>query len=96
MKSIYVSLCPNCGGEITDEELVGRGVCGRCVLQDGRLKPGKYTKALELEEEYRAFADFFSRVVGSPPWSLQRTWAKRALLGRSFSIVSPTGTGKTT
>jgi reverse gyrase len=96
LKSIYVSLCPNCGGEITDEELVGRGVCSRCVLQDGRLKPGKYTKALELEEEYRAFADFFSRVVGSPPWSLQRTWAKRALLGRSFSIVSPTGTGKTT
>ncbi len=28
-------------------------------------------------------------------WSLQETWARRILLGRSFPIIAPTGVGKT-
>ncbi|MEM0481720.1 MAG: reverse gyrase [Nitrososphaerota archaeon] len=102
MKSVYVSLCPNCDGVITDEELIELGVCRQCLiggLQEGgrlRIKPGKYVQVLELEERFKEFETFFNKIVGSRPWSLQRTWARRVLLGRSFSLISPTGTGKTT
>ncbi len=102
MKSVYVSLCPNCDGVITDEELVELGVCRQCLIEglvEGgrlRIRPGKYIPVLELEERFREFEAFFKEIIGSRPWSLQRTWAKRVLLGRSFSLISPTGTGKTT
>ncbi len=48
-----------------------------------------------MEKEIRGYEEAFRRVVGDP-WSLQRTWMKRVLLGRSFAIVAPTGVGKTT
>jgi len=100
LRSEYVSLCPNCGGAVSDAELVQWGVCSRCLVRgpDGSyaVKPGKYSVFLELKRIYGEFEDFFWRAVGSPPWSLQRTWAKRILLKRSFPMASPTGTGKTT
>jgi len=34
--------------------------------------------------------------VGSPAWGAQRTWARRLVRGDSFSIIAPTGVGKTT
>ncbi len=37
----------------------------------------------------------FYRAIESRPWSAQRTWAVRVLKGEGFSIVAPTGVGKT-
>ncbi|MCS7145522.1 MAG: reverse gyrase [Nitrososphaerota archaeon] len=101
MRSVYALLCPNCEGEITDWELVEWGVCRSCLISSGRerviqIRPGNYIPFLELNRLYGEFEEFFKRIVGARPWSLQRTWAKRILLGRSFSMMSPTGTGKTT
>lgn len=49
-----------------------------------------------LEEETRRVSEFFEKCVGAPPWGAQRTWIKRFVRGDSFSIVAPTGMGKTT
>jgi reverse gyrase len=108
MRTVYRGLCPNCGGDISDEELLTNGVCGKCVpfrasnrtevhtylIRTGRLRDFK--EALELSIKVEEFRDLFRRLVGSSPWSLQETWARRVFLGRSFSIVAPTGLGKTT
>lgn len=106
MKSIYNLLCPNCEGPIADEELLDTGVCRACTLNADNLKDtshmppltmrGRYAEIQKLNEQIEEFQAFFQRLVSAHPWSLQRMWTRRVLLGRSFSIVSPTGTGKTT
>lgn len=105
--AIYKGMCPNCGGDISSRELLTSGVCGKCLptavgsreeaLKElrRRKKIGEYAKVLELQSEAREFSEFFKKLVGSRPWALQEVWARRVLLGRSFSIVAPTGIGKT-
>lgn len=45
----------------------------------------------------REVEDFFRKATGFTFWSAQRTWVKRLLKGgRSFSIIAPTGMGKST
>ncbi|MEM2699803.1 MAG: reverse gyrase [Candidatus Bathyarchaeia archaeon] len=107
LRAIYRGMCPNCGGDISDQELLTVGVCSRCLpttVRDSesvylelvkRGKIGGYAKVLEIEFELKRFSEFFSMLVGSRPWALQEVWAKRVLMGRSFSIVAPTGIGKT-
>jgi len=58
----------------------------------GRLKG--YRRILEEEEALREFEQFFERALGNRPWSAQRTWARRVLGGKSFTILAPTGVGK--
>lgn len=108
MKMLFRGLCPNCGGDVSDEELLTNGVCRSCVPFEAssreevldylsRAKKLRlYREPLELSVRVREFREFFRRLVGAYPWSLQETWARRVFLGRSFSIVAPTGLGKTT
>ncbi len=63
-------------------------------LLDELGKLGKYTDLLKEEEELNAFEEFFESALGSRPWSAQRTWARRVLRGSSFTILAPTGVGK--
>ena len=58
-----------------------------------RNKLMKYKEFIEIQRESREFEDFFEKCTGFKPWSLQRTWARRILSGKSFSIVAPTGVG---
>ncbi len=44
----------------------------------------------------RRFESFFKKVIGANPWGAQRTWSRRLARGDSFSIIAPTGVGKTT
>lgn len=53
-----------------------------------------YEKLLRDEEELHSFETFFERAIGNNPWSAQRTWARRVLKGMSFTILAPTGVGK--
>lgn len=57
-------------------------------------KRGKYEELLLEEEELNRFENFFENALGSKPWSAQRTWARRVLRGSSFTILAPTGVGK--
>ncbi|MBS7654442.1 reverse gyrase [Candidatus Bathyarchaeota archaeon] len=107
LRAVYRGMCPNCGGDISDQELLGPGVCTQCILSPPpdkekvylelirRGQIGEYVKVLEIEFNLKKFSEFFNFLVGSRPWALQEVWAKRVLMGRSFSIVAPTGIGKT-
>ena len=55
-----------------------------------------YERIYSLHAEAEELERFFERAIGSQPWGAQRTWIKRIVRGDSFSIIAPTGTGKTT
>ncbi|MEM4731964.1 MAG: reverse gyrase [Desulfurococcaceae archaeon] len=61
------------------------------VHREGRLK-----ELVEEETLFRKFELFFQKATnGFMMWSAQKAWAKRLLRGESFSIIAPTGMGKT-
>ncbi|ASJ06661.1 reverse gyrase [Thermococcus pacificus] len=60
----------------------------------GTLK--EWERIYSLEKNLREVEDFFEKATGFTFWSAQRTWVKRLLKGRSFSIIAPTGMGKST
>jgi reverse gyrase len=50
---------------------------------------------LTFHKKFNEFSNFFKKVIGQRMWSLQEAWARRIILKQSFSIVAPTGVGKT-
>jgi reverse gyrase len=108
MRALYQGLCLNCEGTVSDERLLQIGVCENCVEKAESLsweqllkvlrEKGKLYFAEEIflfHQRLREFSQFFKKAVGHRMWSLQETWARRILLGNNFSIVAPTGVGKT-
>ena len=80
--AIFRRLCPD-----SDEDLVTHeDACASC------LPESRIWKVKSLLEEYERF---FEACIGSRPWSIQRTWARRVLLRESFAMLAPTGVGKT-
>ena len=85
------------------------GICKKCLEEvEGLKRWRQILKSLEkngklyfageilsFHEKLRDFSAFFKRALGQRMWSLQETWARRILLNRNFSIVAPTGVGKT-
>jgi len=55
----------------------------------------KFKRAYMIEKELQDFIEFFKKLMGAPPWSAQRVWARRVLTNESFAIIAPTGVGKT-
>jgi reverse gyrase len=108
MRGLYHGLCINCKGVISDERLLKFGICENClgkieakswkqvlrVLKD-RGKLFFAEEILNFHKKLDEFYDFFKKAVGQRMWSLQETWARRIILKQSFSIVAPTGVGKT-
>jgi len=108
MRGIYHGLCINCKGTISDERLLKFGVCENC-LENVEIKTwkqllqslkdrGKLFFAEEIfafHKKFNEFSKFFKKVLGQRMWSLQEVWARRIILKQSFSIVAPTGVGKT-
>jgi reverse gyrase len=109
--TIYRHACPNCGGPIDDYRLLLGVPCEKCLpeipddiskenIYRVLLKSGKLRKDYQVMHKQwrlaRKFELFFEKAVGSRPWGAQRTWARRLARGDSFSIIAPTGVGKTT
>jgi len=106
---IYINQCPNCGGTISDYRLNKGLACERCLPNvDKEVNPEELLQLLhkngslkELKGRYEVetltekFSDAFKKAVGWPPWSSQITWAKRVFQKKSFSVIAPTGVGKT-
>ncbi|BAN90317.1 reverse gyrase [Aeropyrum camini] len=87
--------CPRCLPSIPGRRVSSWSGLARLLKREGTLGAG--VKAIaSLEDEARSLWRFFEKAVGSPPWGAQRTWAKRLARGDSFSIIAPTGVGKTT
>ncbi len=109
---VYRHACPNCNGTITSDRLYLGLPCHRCLPDDlvYRIKSvsdllhvlrelGTLRGLRVLEnflEEYRKLEELFEKAVGSKMWGAQRLWAKRLIKGKSFAIIAPTGSGKTT
>ncbi|MBC7217661.1 MAG: reverse gyrase [Candidatus Caldatribacterium sp.] len=108
--AIFRNLCPNCGERISAERLEKGLACEKCLPEEPETgdktslcellqKRGKlqgYQWVCNLRRTEKAFEEFFCQVLGFEPWSLQRAWARRVFLGESFSLIAPTGVGKTT
>jgi reverse gyrase len=108
---VYRRACPNCGGDITSDRLGSGLPCHKCLPETPRKVSGvlevlntleklgtlNRLKALSnLLNEYEDFAKMFKDIVGTNMWGAQRLWARRIIKGKSFAIVAPTGSGKTT
>ncbi|MGC8964788.1 MAG: reverse gyrase [Brevinematia bacterium] len=104
--SIYKRGCISCGGEITDARLTSIGICEKCLLntsndieKDFHLLSNFSSTIKDLintKNSINEIISLFKECIGSSPWNTQISWFKRIILGRSFSLVAPTGVGKTT
>jgi reverse gyrase len=68
------------------------------LRRTGRLKSPStwYESLVEIEHRVNEFSDLFRLCISRDPWSLQKMWAKRVIMGSSFALIAPTGVGKTT
>ncbi|BAA29893.1 reverse gyrase [Pyrococcus horikoshii] len=60
----------------------------------GTLKD--WEELYRLNKEVSEIEELFEKSTGFKFWSAQRTWVKRIIRGKSFSIIAPTGMGKST
>ncbi|AEH24362.1 reverse gyrase [Pyrococcus yayanosii] len=60
----------------------------------GTLK--EWEEIYKLNKAVKDVEKFFEKATGFTFWSAQKTWVKRLVRGRSFSIIAPTGMGKST
>lgn len=108
-EAIFERACPNCEGNISSSRLLKGLPCELCLPEEENLSLEEIIEKLrqrntlkklkgiyDLREKEKEFVSFFKEKVGSDPWALQRTWARRLFLKRSFAIVAPPGIGKTT
>ncbi len=101
IKSIFLRSCPNCGGDISSERLYMGLPCEKCLEDDvsdvcSHLKKEGFLKDIcKISDTLEEWERFFEKKIKSLPWSLQKAWAKRVFLGRSFALLAPTGIGKT-
>ncbi len=100
-RSIYRRLCPGCGGEI-DENRASKGLlCSACLpdiynQENLKIISHKLEDVFRIKTKLEKVTKLFETLVNNEPWNIQKSWFKRILLGRSFSLVAPTGTGKST
>ncbi|XRO77562.1 reverse gyrase [Methanocaldococcus sp. 10A] len=102
---IYKEMCPNCSWEITSKRLE-IGVCEKCLKEENVFEKLELCEKLREEKTlnklknycimWNEFKEFegFVKDLGFELLSIQKMWAKRVLKNKSFSIVAPTGVGK--
>jgi reverse gyrase len=102
MEAVFRNLCPNCGGDISSERLLEGLPCENCMPEKGDREALCNLTSLrglkdycKLKDEYEKWEEIFRNFVGFYPWELQKFWARKLLLGRSFALLAPTGIGKT-
>ncbi len=103
-------MCPNCGRIISDERLKKGLPCEKCLSEEieyserveicralsERNSLKRFEEICRLDEFVEDYTRFFKEKTGFSPWSLQIMWAKRVTLKKSFTMIAPTGVGKTT
>ena len=101
--AIFKELCPNCGGDIGSDRLLLGLPCERCLPEPvpkervcSEVWEGNLKELCTAQREVEEWEELFKSKVGTDPWSLQRSWAKKVFLKRSFALLAPTGVGKTT
>ena len=110
LHGIYIDGCVNCGGPIDDKRLLMGLPCVKCLpkipekrdiksiynlLRENKTLRKGFIDLYNLYKWRNDFIRLFTKAVGNRPWKAQETWARRVLKGESFSIIAPTGVGKT-
>ncbi|GIW67516.1 MAG: reverse gyrase 2 [Candidatus Parcubacteria bacterium] len=104
----YLEICPIDRNDANFEEIYNYGLCNK-DYERFKKTLFKITENLDLKEDLenfnedyivlqklKEFINFFKENTGHQPLRLQLYWAKRVLKRESFSIIAPTGIGKTT
>jgi len=105
----YLDICPVDKSGASFEEICNFGICQKDyhrlkknlfeIIKDLDIEP---KELIEFKEGYlmlkklKEFKEFFKKNIGYYPLRLQLYWTKRVLKGESFSIIAPTGIGKST
>lgn len=87
--------CPRCIPEQYSSDLNDIFSIHKALRENNTLTK-RFEELVKLEKESNELIEFFYKVVGSRAWGAQRTWSRRLVRGDSFSIIAPTGVGKTT
>jgi len=92
--------CSKCIPDDVLNRLKGRGDFRRNICdyleERGLLRNTSYGVYCRMIKESAKIESFFTQVMGSKPWAIQRLWIRRAAKGLSFAMIAPTGVGKTT
>jgi len=83
IEGLPCSLCLN-GLNLKNQKLSEKTIYNYLL---SRRKLYGYKKIVELQKELYEFERFFKKISNKPPWSAQKTWAKRLLKGESFAII---------
>jgi len=109
LKVFYLKGCPVDKNDIYFEEIYKYGLCQKdfrkikktiwklkesSILNSSELK--YFKNEYLISQELKKFILFFKKNIGHNPLKIQLYWAKRIFKGESFSIIAPTGIGKTT
>ncbi len=102
----YYHSCVNCSGINTDYRNEKGLPCEICLPKESSqdvladLKKNNSLKDFlfyfSFYSQYEDFKNFFEETFEKPLVGYQRFWAKRLVLSKSFTMVAPTGVGKTT
>jgi reverse gyrase len=87
--------CRKCVPDRTLRTLAKKGIPIREYLEN-KHKLKNLWGLYSLEDELNEFNEFFYSLTGKNLWTIQRAWTKRMLFGESFTLIAPTGVGKTT
>ncbi|SHH39927.1 reverse gyrase [Thermosipho atlanticus] len=101
----YYHTCINCEGVNTDNRNLKGLPCEKCLPKvpkdfektlklNGKLQ--KLSTYIKFQKSFEDFKKFFGEKVGSTLNGYQRIWARRVINLKSFTMVAPTGVGKTT
>ncbi|MER3570328.1 MAG: reverse gyrase [Patescibacteria group bacterium] len=104
----YLDICPVDKSGALVEEIYNYGLCEKDFLffkkslweiKEERLNNKDlkfFADDYYIYQKLKEYKKFFEENLGYPPFKLNLYWVKRVLKGDSFSIIAPTGIGKTT
>lgn len=105
---IYLDICPIDKNRASLEEIYNYGICEQDylffnknleVIKKEEINP-KFLKFFEedylLLKKLNEYINFFEKNLKTKPFKLNLYWAKRVFRHESFTIIAPTGIGKTT
>ncbi|MCS7183957.1 MAG: reverse gyrase [Patescibacteria group bacterium] len=107
LQAKYLKICPIDKKEATVEEILKFQECYedyrkfklnyQKLLKKGQCHKLKESESIcEIERKITLFKNYFKKTLNYYPFNLQLYWAKRLLKNESFSIIAPTGFGKST
>jgi len=104
----YLDICPIDKRISSLKEILNYGLCEKDFLffkkslweiKEEKIE-NKYLKDFaenyKVYQKLKSYKEFFEKNLGFPPFKLNLYWAQRVFRHESFTIIAPTGIGKTT